>query len=155
MATTAKTLLGSTQTLMTTELNALASSSTLSAGAASASPWDNTQGGGGGDGYLRGDLELVLGTPAGALAAGTACYVWFLRQVDGTNYEDGSATITPSRRPDAIIKVRAVATGQRCVEPDVRAPAGKVTVLVSQNTGQAWAASGNTLKFRPYTIQGV
>lgn len=149
MATTEKWLLGSQTTLASTGLNSLANNS-LAAG----SVYDNTVGAGGGDGYILCDLELVA-TFGTAPTAGTAVSVWFLLSQDGTNYEDGSSSVTPARSPDCVLPVRAVTTAQRVVR---RAwlPWGKITPLLKNDgTGQAFAASGNTLKIRNVTAQGV
>ena len=155
MATTEKYLLGAVATLMGAELNALASSAALSAGAIASTLYDNTQGAGGGDGFASGDLELSIGALAAAAAAGSAAFVWFLRDPDGSNFEDGSASVVPARAPDAIIPLRAVAVAQRVTVPAVAAPAGQFKALLGQNTGQALAATGNTLKWRPFTRQAV
>src|SRR5947209_4516094 len=112
MATTEKYVIGSIATLMSTELNSLATSSGLTAGAISSGAFNNTAGSTG-DGYVLGELELVLAAPAGTLTAGTAAYVWFLRDPDGTNYEDGGASTIPARPADVIVPVRAVSTAQR------------------------------------------
>src|SRR4051812_17460777 len=105
-------LLGSVVSLMTTELNSLATSSGLTAGAissvgGSSGAFNNTYAGGGLGAYVSGRFELVLGAPAGSLTAGTAAFVWFLRTTDGTNYEDGGSAVIPARAPDVIIPVRA------------------------------------------------
>jgi hypothetical protein len=159
MATTTKYALGSVVSLLTTELNSLASSSGLTAGAISSvggtsGLFNNTAAGGGFDGYEWGRYELNLGAPAGTLTAGTAAYVWFLGTVDGTNYEDGSATVIPARPADLVLPVRAVSTAQR-ISVVAPLPPGNWFALLSQNTGQAWNASGNTLKVVPVTDQGV
>ena len=159
MATTQEYLLGSATTLMTTELNSLASSSGLTAGAISSvggtsGLFNNTAGGGGLGGYTLGQWELNLAAPAGTLTAGTAAYVWLLTTVDGTNYEDGSATVIPARPPDLIFPVRAVSTAQRIIRV-LMMPPGNWYVLLAQNTGQTWGASGNTVKVTPVTFQAV
>lgn len=154
MATTEKYALGTIATLMSTELNSLASSA-MTAGAIASAAYNNTQGGGGGDGYTIGEFELVIGTPAGSLNAGSGVFIWLLAQPDGTNYEDGGAAVIPQRSPNIIIPVRAVATAQRITISDVPLPPGLMKALVVQNTGQTWAASGNTLKLLPYTRQAV
>ncbi len=159
MATTQEYLLGSAVTLMTTELNSLASSATLAAGAIStvggtSGLFNNTAGGGGLGGYTFGQWELELAAPAGTLTAGTGAFVWLLTTVDGTNYEDGSNSVIPARPPDIILPVRAVSTTQRIIRV-LMMPQGNWYVLVSQNTGQTWGATLNTLKVTPATIQGV
>ncbi len=155
MATTQEYLLGSVVTLMSTELNSLASSAAPSAGAVSSvggtsGLFNNTAGGGGLGGYTRGRFELELAAPGGTLTAGTAAYIWLISTVDGTNYEDGSASVIPARLADVIIPVRAVSTTQRImVIADL--PPGNWFVVLGQNTGQTWGSTLNTLKVVPFT----
>lgn len=157
---TQKYLLGTTTTLFSTELNSLASSSGLTAGAiasvgGTSGLFNNVAGSGGFDGYTLGRFELNLAAPAGALTAGTAAFVWFLTSVDGTNYEDGSASVIPARPADLIIPVRAVSTAQRCGIILGYLPSGSWYPLISHNTGQTWNASGNTLKVTPAAYQSA
>jgi hypothetical protein len=149
--------LGSVTSLMTTELNSLASSSGLTAGAISSvggtsGAFNNVLAGGGLGGFMQGLFELKLAAPAGTLTAGTAAYIWFLGQVDGTNYEDGGSSVIPARRADLIIPVRNVSTAQR-ITAVAPLPPNIWFVLVAQNTGQTWASSANTLKVVPITSQ--
>jgi hypothetical protein len=157
MATVEKQLLGSVATLMTTELNSLASSTTagaISSVAGTAGVFNNTVGGGGFDGYTIGQLELNLAAPAGTLTANTAANIWFLQNVDGTNYEDGGSSVIPARAPDVVFPVRAVSTAQR-INRRALIPEGNWYVLIQHNTGQTWAASANTVKLLPATYEGV
>lgn len=149
MATTEKYLLGSQTTLLSTELNSLANN-----GTALGSAFDNTQGQTG-DGYTLCDLELLTGTWGGAPTANTGISFWFLTAQDGTNYEDGDNSTTPARAPDAVFPLRAVTAAQRVV---IRTwvPWGKFKPLgKNDGSGQAMNASGNTVKIRPVTTQGV
>src|SRR5271157_1471596 len=134
--------LGSVTSLMTTELNSLASSAGLTAGAISSvggtsGLFNNVYSGGGLAGFTQGIFELYLPAPAGTLTAGTGAFVWFLNEVDGTHYEDGSASVVPARRPDLIIPVRAISTAQR-IDVVGNLPPNQWYVLISQNTGQTW-----------------
>lgn len=141
--------LGSIATLLSTELDALANNA-LNIGSA----YDNVQGGGGGDGYVRCDVELVV-TYGSSPTANTGVSVWFLGAPDGTNYEDGGTSVTPGRLPDVVFPVRAVTTAQR-ISRRVLLPWGLLKPLLKNDgTGQAMAASGNTLKIRPATPEGV
>lgn len=155
MAVVNKWLTGTIATLMSAELNSLASSAGPSAGAIASAAFNNAAGGGGGDGYMYGELELRIAAPAGTLTAGTSAYVWFLLQPDGTNYEDGGSSVIPARQADVLIPLANLATAQRVTVRGVELPPGSFKALLAHNTGQAWAASGNTLKLLPYTIQGV
>lgn len=157
MATIEKQLLGSVVTLLSTELNSLASSTAagaISSVGGTSGAFNNVAGGGVFDGYVKGQLELAIGAPAGTLTANTGANVWFLETVDGTNYEDGSASVIPTRAPDVVFPVRAVSTAQR-INRQCTLPPGTWFVLVQHNTGQAWAASGNTLKLLNSTYEGV
>lgn len=148
MATTRKYLLGSQATLLSTELNSLANNGTALGGA-----FNNTQGQTG-DGYVLCDAELVV-TYGSAAAANSAPALWFLGTQDGTNYEDGDNSTTPARLPDVVFPVRAVTTAQRIIRR-VLLPWGLFKPLLKNDgTGQAMAASGNTLKIRPVTEQMV
>lgn len=143
MRTTAFGLLSQTS-LLTTELNSLANNAL-----AISSAFDNTYAAAG-NGSVLADMELVVqfGTNP---TAGTGVAVWFIQTQDGTNYEDGDASITPARRPDLVIPVRAVTTAQRIIRR-VTLPAGKFKALAKNDgTGQSFAASANTLKIRPYS----
>lgn len=156
-----KWALGTVTTLLSTELNSLATSSTLAAGkiatvGGTSGAFNNVAGGGGFDGYKWGQFELNLGAPGGTMTAGTAAYVWFVQQVDGTNFEDGSDSIIPPRRADLVIPVRAVSGANRPFAPLLAMlPPGIWKPLLSHNTGQTWNASGNTLKVMPVTSQVI
>lgn len=148
MATTEKYLLGSATTLMSTDLNSLANNALVLGSA-----FDNTQGQAG-DGYTLCDVQLTV-TFGSAPMANTGVPVWFLAALDGTNYEDGSSSVTPSRFPDVVFPVRAVTT-QQIITRRISLPWGLMKPLPKNDgTGQAFASSGNTLKIRPVTRQGV
>lgn len=148
MSTTEKYLLGTQTSLLTTGLNSLANNALAISGA-----FDNTVGQTG-DGYTLCDLELVV-TYGSAPTANTGVTVWLLGSQDGTNYEDGDASTTPARLPDAVFPLRAVTTAQRIIRR-VSLPHGLMkALLLNDGTGQAMAASGNTLKIRPVTFSAV
>lgn len=143
-AQTERWLLGTQTTVISTAANSLANNTNVAG-----SVYDNTAGAAG-DGYTLCDVELVV-TFGTAPTAGTGVSVWFLQSSDGTSYEDGSASVTPARAPDLVLPVRAVTTAQRIVRQAVL-PWGLLTPLLrNDGTGQAFAASGNTLKIRPVT----
>jgi hypothetical protein len=148
MPTTEKYLLGSQTTLLSTELNSLANN-----GNAIGSAYDNTQGQTG-DGYTLCDLELVT-SYGSAPTAGTGVSYWFIGTQDGTNYEDGAGAVTPARMPDCVFPLRNVTGTQRILRRVVM-PWGLFKPLVKNDgTGQAMAATGNTVKIRPVSNQGV
>lgn len=148
MATVGKWLLGSQSSQLTTGLNSLANNA-LAISAA----FDNTVGSTG-DGYMLCDLELVV-TYGTNPTANTAVSVWFLLSQDGTNYEDGGTGTTPARAPDVVFPLLVSTSAQRIIRR-VMLPWGLIKFLLKNDgTGQAMAASGNTLKIRPVTPEMV
>jgi hypothetical protein len=139
-------LSGSITTLLSTELNSLATNGLkvpASSGTYSA-----------GGGYLLAELELVV-TFGAAPTANTGVSVWFIRAVDATpNYEDGyDAAVTPGRAADVVFPLRAVTTAQRIIRRIVIPPGTWIPLLKNDGTNQSFAATGNTLKILPLTYQ--
>ena len=132
---------------MTTELNALANN----ARAISSALGSDTV-----DAHLFGDWELVV-TFAVAPTVDTLIDLYLVRAVDGTNYEDGDASIRPAASAFVgSFQVRAIATVQRMPVRDVLFPAGLYKAIIHNNaTGQALSASGHTLKVRPHNRQVI
>jgi hypothetical protein len=154
MATTLKMVeQGTAVSLLTTELNSLANNTMCAAGSAvtNAIGTSNT------DGYVRGKLELVLAGYSGTPAVGSTIDVWFLKTIDGgSNYEDGSSSVTPPRNPDAVVPVRAVASGGQRVIVECWVPVGLFKPIARNNgIGLTLASSGNTVKILLNTDQGV
>jgi hypothetical protein len=131
---------GSLTNCLTTELNALANNANA-VGSTITIP---------DSGFRNGELELLV-TFGVAPTANTCLLVWLLREIDATNFEDGGASVTPTRVPDAVFPVRAVTTAQRIIVP-IDLPPGSFRALVrNDGTGQALAGTGNTLRVRAVT----
>jgi hypothetical protein len=96
--------------------------------------------------FVEGELLVTFGTNP---TANTAFSVWLLREIDGTNYEDGGTSVTPTRPPDMFFTVRAVTTAQRIIAICDLPPGAPKVLIRNDGTGQAIASSGNTLKLRP------
>lgn len=102
--------------------------------------------------YHGAEVEFT-GTFAVAPAAATGLAVWFLRAVDGTNYEDGAAGTTPARGPDLVVPFAAVTAAQRCTRFLPVLPPGAIKLLArNDGSGQSLPA-GWGLKVRPLTRQ--
>jgi hypothetical protein len=142
MATSTTFLVGTTQNLLTTELNSLANNA-LAIGSAFTSSNVN---------YILAEIEFA-GTFAANPTANTGVSVWFLRAIDGTNYEDGSGSVTPGRPPDITLQVTAGQAATRCTRQCVIPPGTWKPLLKNEGTGQALTASGHTLKILPRTFQ--
>jgi hypothetical protein len=81
-------------------------------------------------------LELLIDL---ATAAATGGYValWFIRALDGTNYESGADAVFPARPPDVMIPVRSTTDDSQVVTiPAIQWPQGLFKVLFQNNTGQ-------------------
>lgn len=143
---TTKWLRGTIATIFSTELNSMANNAQV----ITSSPFDNSA-----NLDLMAQAEIVIAGMGGTPTANTGLSVWFLVNVDGTNYEDGSTSVAPMRFADVVMPIRAVSTAQRIIIPCI-VPAGSFHVLIrNDGTGQALNSSGNTLKIRPLTYQAV
>lgn len=148
MATTVKQIeQGTPVTLLSTELNSLANNTNVVSSVGGTSGcFNNSQNVANFDGYVRGKLELVLGAPSGTVSQSSSLNVYFLRTVDGVNFEDGGASVTPAGSPDAVMPLNATSLAQRVIQ-ECLVPVGLFKVLVRNSaTGVTLAASGNTLK---------
>lgn len=98
------------------------------------------------------DIQLKV-TFAVAPTAGDVVSLYLLPIVDGTNYEDGSDTVTPQRTPDRVFSVRAVTTVQYLIQKHILFPASDVKPLIINDTGEALSNvdNENELTMRAYT----
>lgn len=102
--------------------------------------------------YLFADFELVL---ASAAFTGTDSVVelYLVPSVDDTNYPDWTDNVTTDEQENNAHYVGSFTTSgataaQRLALRSVAMPAGKFKLGVRNNSGVAFAASGNTLKYR-------
>ena len=158
MATTRKwTQQASSVTLLSTELNGLAAGAlNISSVGGTAGVFNNAQGTANLDGYTRAFIQANLAVPSAGFAANSTLDIWLIKQV-GTQYEDGSASVTPTRPPDVSIAMDTAVAARHPLY-DIRLPPGNFFVLARNNQAsgtQALAASGNTVTLQAYTDQGV
>jgi hypothetical protein len=140
---TAYTVYGTIVTVLDTGLNSLANGSrAISAGQT------NTAG------DLWADLELNASFGS-APTANTVVDAYLLPSVDGTNYPDGSSSITPSGSLlVGSFVLRNNATQRQVIRGVQLPPQGALyTVLVVNNAGVSFSASGSTVKVRPYRTE--
>lgn len=129
--------------ILTTELNALANN----AGVTTATIENNATL----DQYA--DFEL-LATFGVAPVADTTVDLYLVRTVDGTNFEDASAT-RPSPEFVGSFVLDAVTTAQRKIVRGVMLPPTSFRLLIVNKAGQAMAATGNTLRGDFYNQQVI
>ena len=106
--------------------------------------------------YMLVDLELVL---ASAAFTGTDSIVEFflVPSVDGTNYGDWTGNVTTDEQENQQYFVGSVTTSgataaQRLILRNVVLPDGLYKWGVRNKSGVAFAASANTLKWRPHQV---
>jgi hypothetical protein len=150
-------LIGSLVSLMTTELESIATAGVIVSsvnGTAGVFNNSNTSQ------AILGEIFYYAGnagctpTTAGANIAG-----WFLTTPDATAYE--VATAAPARGPDFIIPLPLVAIGGAVTTVQkaiglIRVPALPFKVLIQNNSGVTFGAGGTTapyLKFAPTAVQ--
>ena len=143
MASITQKTYGTIASALTTELNALAAAASCAPGPAQ----DNTT-----LLDLFDDLELTVDFVS-APAAGGYVSVFLLPSVDGTNYADGSATVAPQGALlVCAMEVRADTAAQRLCFQNVAIPPGLFKYMITDNTSQAFPASGSILKRRPHSL---
>jgi hypothetical protein len=136
MATVNWSTLPASSNALTTEVNSLASGSNK----IMTSSLDNTT-----TGHLFAAVEMKLATQGSARSAGAYVALYIVKSVDGTNFEMGGDALTPAASALAGVFPYDAATTARQVAIIVQIPPTKFYFLVQNNTGQAFAASGNTL----------
>lgn len=143
MAATTHKAYGTIVTALSTEFNSLA---TATATAASSAIDNSTNL----DLYM--DLELVVAAQGVARSAGAIISVYGVYAVDGTNYGD---VLAATAELLAVFPLDAATTARRCAARDVPMPPGLFKMFAVNSTGQALAASANTLKYRPHSVSTV
>ncbi len=135
------------QTLMDTDLNALANNTTN----VGAVVIDNTT-----NRYLYAEFELVLASVDLSAQVNPAVELYLVPSYDGTNYADtgtdASTTILPpSQYLVAVMGVAITSAAHKAVSPHILIDPIKYTPVVINKTGAALGATLNTLKVKYYT----
>lgn len=128
-------------TVMSTELNSLASNS----GVSSASAYDNSTNL---DMYV--DIEVFLAAFSPNNSLGPQLLITFGESVDGTNFPAANNSHGDFELVTTLPIGKTASTAQRVVVKNVIIPPAKFLVNLFNLTGSALAASGNTVKFITY-----
>jgi len=119
---------------------------------------DNNSGGSGSPGYYAVDLRLVLASAA-FTGGGSAIEVYLVATVDGTNYPTWGTGTSDLQANQAKYVGQFVLTGTTAAQAEVllniAVPAGKYKWAFRNKGGVALAASGNTIYWRPWSLQMV
>jgi hypothetical protein len=147
MATIKWVYSGSLTTIFTTELNSLANGSNKITGTA----LDNDSGL-----DLYADFEFYIAAQASARSAGAYIPLYILPLVDASNPTYGGDSLDP---PGSMwvgsFLLDAATTARYTSIRGVLLPPFDFHVLVMNETGQAFASSGNTLKYRRYNMSSA
>jgi hypothetical protein len=138
-------------TLMSTELNAVASGSiALSSVGGTSGVFSNSNTAQ----VIWSPLVLTLGSTVGAFQTGGNVSCWFLQSLDGVTFESGTAA--PPRAPEMVFPLPAAALAATTTflsQGLVRLPALRFKVLCQNNSGQTLNGSGNTVVLAPTAVQ--
>lgn len=136
----------SIQTYLTTELNSLADGANkLGAKIDNVADGQNEM-------FLN--LELSIAAQASSRSSDARVEVFVLYSVDDTNFDMGDDSTDP--RPDALATVLlldAATTARYRVAVNLPIAPLDFKLLIINETGQAFAASGNTLKYRLHSVE--
>jgi len=133
---------------LSTELNALADDANVLGAAIdfTASGTDRKM-------YL--DVEINLASIDLSAQVNPAINIWLLARTDGTNYEDGTASVDPARMPDKVVPLREISAAQRVFARLLLTTPDQGKILIENKSGAALASTGNTVKYYNYGEQLV
>ncbi|MBI1335830.1 MAG: hypothetical protein GC164_02580 [Phycisphaera sp.] len=123
--------------VLTTELNTLANDARTNAGA----EVDNSANL---DQFALIELNVTF---ASSPASGGYVQLYLLQAPDGSNYDDGSSSVDPGNHKRLLeIPVRATTSAQRLTSGLFLLPPAKVKFILLNKSGQAFPASGSTVR---------
>jgi hypothetical protein len=130
--------------VLTTELNGLTNGSVSALSATQ----DNATAG------LRfplAQVEINLSAQATNRVAGAYVAVYFIPEVDGTNFGTTTGECLDNYLVGSCSVNSAALTAVTLILDRVRVPVGNYKVVLKNGTGQALAATGNTVELRTYS----
>jgi hypothetical protein len=152
LATSLEWEIASITTVLSTELNSLANGSYTAAGSA----YDNTPGGT--NNYLWGSFELAVTFGSNATAS-TTVDLYASPTLDGTNYMDAPSSTNPATDLFVGSFICRATTAHRMsigtIQNPVRLPPFSVKFYAKNGSGQAFPASGSTIKMVAYRQKAV
>jgi len=130
------------ETVLSTELNSLANDGNKITTSALSNDASNER-------YLFADFKLALATQGSARSSGANVELYIIPEVDGT-FAFGGDSLDPIGHYKGGFSFDAATTAREQIAEGVKLPNSDFHVLLINKTGQALAASGNTLKMERY-----
>lgn len=137
---------GTATTVLTTELNSLAS-----AGVSAASSVQDNDTAGARDTMAQ--FEAYIAAQGANRAAGAYIALYLVPELDGTNYGATTDECLDNYFAYSWSLDDAALAARYLVADCVRLPVGDWKAVIKNGTGQALAASGNTIKYRVYSLE--
>lgn len=137
---------GTQTSVLTTELNSLASASVCSASSAQDNDTAGTR-----DVFAQ--FELYVAAQGSNRAAGAYVALYIVPESDGTNYGNTTDECLDNYLAWTWSMDDAALAARYLIADNVRLPVGDWKALIKNGTGQALASSANTLKYRAYTFE--
>lgn len=98
------------------------------------------------------DAELVLAAQGSARSTGATVSLYMVTALDGTNFDDANEV---TAELVAVYPLDAATTARRRTVRDIPIPPASFQLFLRNSTGQAFAASGNTIRYRTHSVQTV
>ena len=134
-------------TVMSTELNSLANGANAITASALSNDAATTER------FLYASFEFYIAAQGSARSAGAYVALFLLPEIDGTNFAYGGAGLNPqSGLWLCNFSLDAATTARYCLQHQIPIPPHNFHLVMQNNTGQAFAASGNTLKWVRYSL---
>jgi hypothetical protein len=137
---------GTQTSVLTTELNSLASAAVCTASAAQDNDTAGTR-----DTYAQ--FEVYLAAQGSNRTAGASISLYLVPESDGTNYGNTTDECLDNYLAWSWGLDDAALAARYLIADCVRLPVGDWKALIKNSTGQAFASSGNTVKYRVWTYE--
>lgn len=134
-------------TALSTELDSLANGSS----AALSAEEDNSVSG---QRWPTAMVEIYIAAQGTARSAGAGVSLFVVPSTDGTNYGDSTTAATLNNYMAGVFALDA-ATTARYITGRIVLPPTKYKITLRNDTGQVFAASGNTVKIREFTAENA
>jgi hypothetical protein len=135
-------------TVLTTELNSLASGSVCSASSAQS----NDQSG---EFDLLCTAEIYIAAQGSNRSTGAYLTLYILPTIDGTTYPDTTGDCLENFAVASVMLDGTALAARTITIPEIKLPNSDFKVLLKNGTGQALASSGNTVKLGRWTYRDI